>query len=145
MKKTSDDKPASLSHFDEEGTARMVDISPKHPTKRSARAHAFVRMKPEVIERLPSNPKGNPLEVARIAGIQAAKRTSDLIPMCHPLPLTHVDVKVEIAAGGVRITRASHHRPHRRGDGSPHRRCRRRAHRLRHDQGAGQSIVIRDL
>lgn len=103
MKKTSEDKPASLSHFDENGEARMVDISPKHPTKRTARAHAFVRMKPEVIEKLPSNPKGNPLEIARVAGICAAKKTSELIPLCHPLMLTHSDVDVRIEGEGIRI------------------------------------------
>ena len=103
MKKIPGDKSASLSHYDEEGTARMVDISPKHPTKRTARAHAFVRMKPEVIEKLPSNPKGNPLEIARVAGICAAKKTSELIPLCHPLMLTHTDVEVCIESDGIRI------------------------------------------
>ncbi len=103
MKKTSEEKPPSLSHFDEEGAASMVDISPKHPTKRTARAHAFVRMKAEVIERLPTNPKGNPLEIARVAGICAAKKTSELIPLCHPLMLTHSDVEVRIESEGIRI------------------------------------------
>lgn len=93
-----------LSHFDEAGQASMVDVSGKQPTRRTAAASAFVELSDAVLAALPANPKGNPLEVARIAGIQAAKRTSDLIPMCHPLPLTHVDVQTEIAAGGVRIT-----------------------------------------
>ena len=93
-----------LSHFDEAGQASMVDVSGKQPTKRTAVASAFVELSAAVLAALPSNPKGNPLEVARIAGIQAAKRTSDLIPMCHPLPLSHVDVQTEIASGGVRIT-----------------------------------------
>jgi cyclic pyranopterin phosphate synthase len=93
-----------LSHFDEAGQASMVDVSGKQPTRRTAVASAFVELSAVVLAALPSNPKGNPLEVARIAGIQAAKRTSELIPMCHPLPLTHVDVRTEIAAGGVRIT-----------------------------------------
>lgn len=95
---------SSLSHFDEAGSARMVDVSAKTPTKRSARAHAFVRIKPEVLAELPRNPKGNPLEVARIAGISAAKKTADLIPLCHPLPLSHADVDVRVEEGGVRIT-----------------------------------------
>jgi cyclic pyranopterin phosphate synthase len=82
----------------------MVDVSAKQPTRRTATASAFVELSAEVLAALPANPKGNPLEVARFAGIQAAKRTADLIPMCHPLPLTHVDVQTEIAAEGVRIT-----------------------------------------
>jgi cyclic pyranopterin phosphate synthase len=101
MEKSSQPK---LSHFDKSGQASMVDVSGKQPTKRTAVASAFVELSAAVLAALPSNPKGNPLEVARVAGIQAAKRTSELIPMCHPLPLTHVDVQTEIAAGGVRIT-----------------------------------------
>jgi cyclic pyranopterin phosphate synthase len=93
-----------LSHFDSTGHARMVDISEKSETKRTARAHAFVRIRPEVLARLPENPKGNPLEVARIAGILAAKKTSELIPLCHPLPLTHADVDLSVEPAGVRIT-----------------------------------------
>lgn len=92
-----------LSHFDEAGNARMVDVSAKNTTHRTARAHAFVRMTETVLEQLRHNPKGNPLEVARIAGITGAKRTADLIPMCHPLPLTHVDVEITVETGGVRI------------------------------------------
>ncbi len=92
-----------LSHYDEAGRARMVDVGAKSATARTARAEALVRMKPEVIRALGRNPKGNPLEVARIAGIQAAKRTAELIPMCHPLPLTHADVGVEVEERGVRI------------------------------------------
>lgn len=95
---------SSLSHFDEAGSARMVDVSGKPSTKRSARAHAFVRIRPEVLQELPRNPKGNPLEVARIAGIAAAKKTSELIPLCHPLPLSHADVEVRVEEDGVRIT-----------------------------------------
>lgn len=95
--------PDKLSHYDESGQARMVDVSAKEPTRRTATASAFVELSAAVLAALPSNPKGDPLQVARIAGIQAAKRTSDLIPMCHPLPLTHVDVQAEIAEGGVRI------------------------------------------
>ena len=81
----------------------MVDVSGKVPSKRTARAHAFVRIRPEVIAKLPDNPKGNPLEIARVAGISAAKKTSELIPLCHPLMLSHVDVEVHIEEQGVRI------------------------------------------
>ena len=95
---------SELSHFDDSGRASMVDVSAKQATHRTATASAFVELSAAVLAALPANPKGNPLEVARIAGIQAAKRTADLIPMCHPLLLTHVDVQAEIAAGGVRIT-----------------------------------------
>jgi cyclic pyranopterin phosphate synthase len=93
-----------LSHFDSSGQAGMVNVSAKTTTRRSATASAFVELSAEVLAALPSNPKGNPLEVARFAGIQAAKRTSELIPMCHPLPLTHVDVQAQVVEGGVRIT-----------------------------------------
>ena len=93
-----------LSHFDESGQASMVDVSGKQLSRRAATASAFVELSAAVLAALPSNPKGNPLEVARFAGIQAAKRTSELIPMCHPLALTHVDVRAEVAEGGVRIT-----------------------------------------
>jgi cyclic pyranopterin monophosphate synthase len=92
-----------LSHFDASGRAAMVDVSAKQSTRRTATASAFVELSAAVLAALPANPKGNPLEVARFAGIQAAKRTSDLIPMCHPLPLTHVNVEAEIVEGGVRI------------------------------------------
>ncbi len=92
-----------LSHYDRSGRVRMVDVSSKNDTKRVARAHAFVKIQPGVLERLSSNPKGNPLEIARIAGISAAKRTADLIPMCHPLMLTHADVETSLEADGVRI------------------------------------------
>jgi cyclic pyranopterin phosphate synthase len=99
------DKPSpQLSHFDSSGQAAMVDVSAKQPTRRTATASAFVELSVAVLAALPHNPKGNPLEVARFAGIQAAKRTADLIPMCHPLSLTHVDVQAEIVSGGVRIT-----------------------------------------
>src|ERR1700747_2878088 len=92
-----------LSHFDESGKASMVDVSAKQPTRRTATATAFLELSPAVLAALPANPKGNPLEVARFAGIQAAKRTSELIPMFHPLPLTHVEVQPEGVSGGVRI------------------------------------------
>lgn len=100
----SDEKPAEgLSHYDTEGRARMVDVSAKPATRREAEAEAFVALSPAVLEALPRNPKGNPLEVARFAGIQAGKRTSELIPMCHPLPLSFLDIAAEVVEGGVRI------------------------------------------
>jgi cyclic pyranopterin phosphate synthase len=92
-----------LSHFDTNGRARMVDVSEKATTRRHATASAFIELSPAVLAALPQNPKGNPLEVARFAGIQAAKQTSSLIPMCHPLPLSFVDIVAEIAPTGVRI------------------------------------------
>ncbi len=82
----------------------MVDVSAKSETKRTATAHAFVRIRPAVLKKLPANPKGNPLEVARFAGISAAKKTSELIPMCHPLLLSYIDVSAKVEAKGVRIT-----------------------------------------
>jgi cyclic pyranopterin phosphate synthase len=95
---------SELSHFDASGQASMVDVSGKQSTRRTATASAFVELSATVLAALPANPKGDPLEVARFAGIQAAKHTADLIPMCHPLALTHVDVRAEIVEGGVRIT-----------------------------------------
>jgi cyclic pyranopterin phosphate synthase len=92
-----------LSHYDEAGRAHMVDVSAKAATRREAVAEAFVELNEAVLKALPENPKGNPLEVARFAGIQAAKRTSELIPMCHPLALSFVDVEAEVVAGGVRV------------------------------------------
>jgi cyclic pyranopterin phosphate synthase len=94
---------SKLSHYDPGGTPRMVDVSSKTDTQRTARAHAFVRIKPEVLEQLPGNPKGNPLEIARVAGIIASKKTSELIPLCHPLMLSYVDVDVKLELEGVRI------------------------------------------
>lgn len=82
----------------------MVDVSGKSATKREAEARAFVAIEPAVLAALPHNPKGDPLEVARIAGIMAAKRTSELIPMCHPLPLAVVDVDLRVCENGVAIT-----------------------------------------
>ena len=95
---------SKLSHYDDAGRARMVDVSGKAPTSREAEASAFVHMSPAVLKALPNNPKGDPLEIARIAGIMAAKRTSDLIPLCHPLPLSHVDVEMRLRGNGVAIT-----------------------------------------
>jgi cyclic pyranopterin monophosphate synthase len=95
--------PPKLSHFDSAGRARMVDVSGKAISKREAQARAFVVMNAAVLAALPSNPKGDPLEVARVAGIMAAKRTAELIPMCHPLPLSLVDVEVSVCENGVAI------------------------------------------
>lgn len=83
----------------------MVDVTAKAPSERRAIAHAFVRMKPKVVREIRrlENPKGNPLEIARIAGISAAKRTAELIPLCHPLALTHVDVRPRLCQNGVEI------------------------------------------
>jgi cyclic pyranopterin monophosphate synthase len=93
----------SFSHYDKAGRAKMVDVSQKQPTQREAEATAFVAMKPAVVKALANNPKGDPLEVARVAGIMAAKRTSELIPMCHPLPLSMVDVQAHVRQNGVAI------------------------------------------
>jgi cyclic pyranopterin monophosphate synthase len=92
-----------LSHYDKAGRARMVDVSGKSATKREAEASGFVSVSPAVLGALPSNPKGDPLEVARIAGIMAAKRTSELIPMCHPLPLACVAVDVRVCENGFAV------------------------------------------
>src|ERR1700674_4039652 len=96
--------PKKLSHYDGAGRARMIDVSGKSATRREAEASAFVAMKHDVLAALPTNPKGDPLEVARIAGIMAAKRTAELIPMCHPLPLARVDVDLRLCENGVAIT-----------------------------------------
>jgi cyclic pyranopterin phosphate synthase len=93
-----------LSHYDDAGRARMVDVSAKADTRRTATAQAFVRIRPGVLKKLANNPKGNPLEVARIAGIAGAKRTPELIPMCHPLLLSHIEVAAAVESRGVRIT-----------------------------------------
>jgi cyclic pyranopterin monophosphate synthase len=93
-----------LSHYDRAGRAQMVDVSPKPATTREAEASAFVQMQSVVLQALPQNPKGDPLEVARLAGIMAAKRTAELIPMCHLLPLAHVDVSLRLCENGVAIT-----------------------------------------
>ncbi len=96
--------PAKLSHYDRAGRARMVDVSGKSATRREAEASAFVAISPTVLAAFPRNPKGDPLEVARIAGIMAAKRTSELIPLCHPLPLAVVDVDLRLCENGVAVT-----------------------------------------
>src|SRR3954462_6778934 len=96
--------PKKLSHYDSAGRARMVDVSGKSATRREAEASGFVAVSPQVLAALPKTPKGDPLEVARLAGIMAAKRTSDLIPMCHPLPLSLVDVTIRLCENGVAIS-----------------------------------------
>ena len=92
-----------LSHYNAAGEASMVDVGGKPETRRTARAHAFVKMSGEVLAALPANPKGDPLAVAKIAGILAAKKTSDLIPMCHSLPLSHVDIETIVEPEGIRV------------------------------------------
>ena len=95
-----------LSHYDRAGRVRMVDVSEKPETVRQAIAGVLVKMQPRTRRALRQNPKGDPLEIARVAGIAAAKRTAELIPLCHPLLLTHVDVRAELWKNGVRITAA---------------------------------------
>lgn len=94
-----------LSHYGKHGRVKMVDVTAKPATSRTAVAHALVRMKRSTLDaiRRLKTPKGNPLEIARIAGISAAKRTSDLIPLCHPLSLTHVDVNTKLCQNGIEI------------------------------------------
>jgi cyclic pyranopterin monophosphate synthase len=98
-------KRSPLSHYGNKGEVRMVDVSSKAVTTRTASAQGFVKMKPKVVQavRRLKNPKGNPLEVARIAGIAAAKRTAEWIPLCHPLPLTHIDVTARLCQNGVEV------------------------------------------
>ncbi len=103
MKKSGSEQTKKLSHYNEAGRASMVDVSAKQPSTREAVATAFVAMSREVLQALPRNPKGDPLEVARVAGILAAKRTSELIPMCHPIPLTKIEVEVEVRNDGIAI------------------------------------------
>jgi cyclic pyranopterin phosphate synthase len=93
-----------LSHYGASGQVSMVNVGNKEVTERTAIARAFVAMQPKVIKALPDNKKGNPLEVARIAGITAAKKTADLIPLCHQLPLTHVAVEFDVKKTGIEIT-----------------------------------------
>ncbi len=96
-----------LSHVDEAGGIRMVDVGAKPQARRRAVARAFVRMRAETAERLRTLPKGDALASAQVAGIMAAKRTSELIPLCHPLPLSHVEVVLEVEQGGVAIEAAA--------------------------------------
>ena len=96
-------KKKKLSHYDHSGRASMVDVSAKKASVREAEASAFVEMSAAVLRALPKNPKGDPLEVARVAGILAAKRTAELIPMCHPISLSNIDVEAKIEKGGIAI------------------------------------------
>jgi len=95
---------AGLSHIDDSGRVHMVDVGGKPMQRRRAAATATVRMAPATVERLRELPKGDALACAEVAGIMAAKRTSDLIPLCHPLPLTHVSVTVKPGEASVEIT-----------------------------------------
>jgi cyclic pyranopterin monophosphate synthase len=97
---------SELSHVSEAGDVRMVDVGGKPLSRRRAVARATVRMAPETARRLRELPKGDALATAQLAGIMAAKRTSDLLPLCHPLPLSHIEVALEVANDGVRITSA---------------------------------------
>ena len=99
----SEEAKDKLSHYDSAGQVSMVDVGDKTVTERTATARAFVAMARPVLEALPHNRKGDPLEVARIAGIMAAKKTSDLIPLCHQLPLSHVAVQFEIRPDGIEV------------------------------------------
>jgi cyclic pyranopterin phosphate synthase len=92
-----------LSHVGESGAVHMVGVGAKPPARRRARAQAFVRMSPGTAARLGDLPKGDALTTAQLAGIMAAKRTADLIPLCHPLPLSHVDVRLKVEESGVAI------------------------------------------
>ena len=94
---------SDLSHVDESGAVRMVDVGAKPPQHRRAVARAVVRMAPETAARLRDLPKGDALTTAQLAGIMAAKRTAELIPLCHPLPLTHIEVDAHVLDDGVEI------------------------------------------
>jgi cyclic pyranopterin phosphate synthase len=96
--------PKKLSHYDRAGRIRMVDVSPKPDTLRRATASVLVKMSRGALRAAKRNPKGDPLEIARIAGIAAAKRTADLIPLCHPLMLSHIDVRADFCKNGVAIS-----------------------------------------
>jgi cyclic pyranopterin phosphate synthase len=93
-----------LSHYDGSGKAKMVDVSGKSANPREAQASALVVMRPAVLKALESNPKGDPLETARLAGIMAAKKTAELIPLCHPLPLSYIDVQLRQCENGIAIS-----------------------------------------
>ena len=98
---------SDLSHVDESGSVHMVDVGDKPASRRRAVARATVRMAPETAARLRALPKGDALATAQLAGIMAAKRTSELIPLCHPLTLSHVEVQLEVGEGAVEITAAA--------------------------------------
>lgn len=94
----------ALSHYDKSGRVRMVDVSDKGSTDRRAVASVLVKISPRTLRAIRRNPKGDPLEIARVAGIAAAKRTSELIPLCHPLLLSHIDVDAQLCKNGIRIS-----------------------------------------
>jgi len=96
--------PRSFSHYDRKGRARMVDVSNKADTARQAVASVLVKMKPQTLRAIKKNPKGDPLEISRVAGIAATKRTAELIPLCHPLLLSHIDVRAEFCKNGIMVT-----------------------------------------
>jgi cyclic pyranopterin phosphate synthase len=97
---------SDLSHVDESGSVRMVDVGGKPLSRRRAVAHAEVRMSPGTTDRIRDLPKGDALATAQLAGIMAAKRTSDLIPLCHPLPLSSIEVALDVRDDAVAITAA---------------------------------------
>jgi cyclic pyranopterin phosphate synthase len=97
---------SDLSHVDESGSVRMVDVGGKPLSRRRAVAHAEVRMSPGTTDRIRDLPKGDALATAQLAGIMAAKRTSDLIPLCHPLPLSRIEVALDVRDDAVAITAA---------------------------------------
>ena len=135
-----------LSHLDEHGNARMVDVGHKPDTERMAVAAGEVRMRPETLALIRAGQikKGDVLTVAQLAGVMAAKRTSELIPLCHPLPLTHIDVRLELRDDlpGVGITRhGAHHGQDRRRDGGADGCERRRSDGLRHGQGGREDYA----
>jgi cyclic pyranopterin monophosphate synthase len=103
-KKKGATKSGGLSHYDAAGRVHMVDVSKKPETRREAIAGVLVKMKPGTLKKVRSNPKGDPLEISRVAGIAAVKRTADLIPLCHPLLLSHIDVRAEFCKNGISIT-----------------------------------------
>jgi cyclic pyranopterin phosphate synthase len=104
LEKTSARKTKALSHYDREGRVRMVDVSAKPESRREAVAGVLVKMKPGTLKKVKNNPKGDPLEISRVAGIAAAKRAADLIPLCHPLLLSHIDVRAEFCKNGIEIS-----------------------------------------
>ena len=129
---------SGLSHVGPDGAVRMVDVGDKPLSRRRAVARARL-MAPDTVARLGELPKGDALTTAQLAGIMAAKRTSELIPLCHPLPLTAIDVRLEIVAAGVEIEADGRDdRPDRCRDGGADRRDGRRADRLRHGEGDRQ-------
>ena len=134
-----------LSHVDESGAVRMVDVGGKEPlSRRRAVARAEVRMAAATARRLRELPKGDALTTAQLAGIMAAKRTSELIPLCHPLPLTHVEVTLEVGEESVEIVVGGRDdRADRRRDGGADCGVGRGAHRLRHGEGGRQGDADR--